>query len=446
MTGLENEGFKDHRRHEVYFWVIIVLLCTQVLMITFLVSTAHAELPKQLWVLRVPDKIVKCDIATFTALQTLKVPRRVLEHPEYLSINAKGQMVFLPPKGMQWGNGEMVQTGDRMWFWDGHQAKEQNLESAKIRGGSTDKPTVTETALEWFLSAEAKFLFWLETRFEKIMDESGVERSVRSTSRVWRTDLAGDNPETITIFSTPEWCPCETGACNETCPEWNFWAPDGVVGDFFLVTSFTPGQLQSTYHESFLYQRSGRTWQAKKLPQAIESPLTASEKGEVLVARVLDCGCCGWDNDSSDQMLLLKNGKVSVLYDEFSRYSNCNYDVSFYTADARFADGNMMLAYTVVSTARNGSEIRLSSTGKENAEELARVSRAITDLPTVEVVHLGTEPKPTTIIRHATLVGWLSETEILVAQDGRLVVYDTNNNKRKETIIQVRSAADVFLR
>ena len=161
---------------------------------------------------------------------------------------------------------------------------------------------------------------------------------------------------------------------------------------------------------------------------------------------VPDAGCCGWENDSSDQMLLLRNGKVSVLYDEFDRYGNRNTDVSFYTADARLAAGNALLAYTVVSTARTTSEIRLSPEGKENPEELARVRRAIAELPAVEIMQPGRKPRPATVIRQAALVGWVSDCEILVAQDGRLAVYDTRGNKRKDTTIRVRSAADAFLR
>lgn len=418
----------------------------QVLVAAFLVSAAHAQSPKQLWVLQEPDEIVEYDVTTFAARRTLKVPRRLLEHPEYLSINAKGQMVFLPPKGAQWGSGEIASAGDRVWFWDSYQAKEWKLEGTKTRGGGAGKPTVTETALQWFLSAGGKSLFWFESRFEKVTDESGLERSVRSTSRVWRTDLAGGRPETITSLSSPGWCGCATGACSETCPEWYFWAPDGVVGDFFLVTRFTPGQLESIYHESLLYQRSGRMWQVKKLLQPIQRSLTASEKGEVLVAAVPDEGCCGWENESNDQTLLLRNGKVSVLYDESDRYDNRNYDVSFYTADAHLAAGNAMLAYTIVSTARTGSQIRLSSEGKENAEELARVRKAIAELPAVEVVQPGIQPRSATMIRHAVLVGWVSDREILVAQDGRLAVYDIRGSKGKETTIRVRSAADAFLR
>jgi hypothetical protein len=50
------------------------------------------------------------------------------------------------------------------------------------------------------------------------------------------------------------------------------------------------------------------------------------------------------------------------------------------------------------------------------------------------------------VIRHAVLVGWGSDREILVAQDGRLAVYDIRGSKRKETTIRVRSATDAFLR
>ena len=98
-----------------------------------------------------------------------------------------------------------------------------------------------------------------------------------------------------------------------------------------------------------------------------------------------------------------------MLYDEFDRYDNRNTDVSFYTADARLAAGNALLAYTVVSTARTASEIRLSSGGKENAEELARVRRAITELPAVEIMQSGIPSRPATVIRQAALVGWLSD-------------------------------------
>ncbi|MCX6542794.1 MAG: hypothetical protein NTV05_00060 [Acidobacteria bacterium] len=421
-------------------------LGAKLLAATFLATAVHAQSPKQLWVLQGPDQIVEYDAITFASRRTLTVPRRLIEHPEYLSINATGQMLFLPLEGVQWGGGEMATAADRVWFWDGRQAREWKLEGPKTSGVSAGTPTVTETTRRWCLSARGEALYWFENRFEKITNGLGLERSVRSAARVWRTNLAGDGPETIATLASAGWCQCTTGTCSESCPEWSFWAPDGVVDDFFLVTRMTPGQIGSSYHESVLYQRSGRTWRGTKLPEPVERPLAGSPNGGVLVAAVPDGGCCGWENESNDQTLFLRNRKASVLYDETRRYDNRNYDVSFFTADARLTVGNGMLAHTIVSTARSGGDIRLSLDGKANPEELARMRTAIAELPAVEILQLGDPPRSTVIIHQAELVGWLSDRELLLAQNGRLVVYDSRGNRVKETSIRVRTAADAFLR
>jgi len=426
----------------------MIKFCTPILVLALLLSAVHAQSTKRLWVLQEPNEIVEYDVAFFTAKRTIKGPPRLVEAPEYLSINNRGLMLFLPPHGVHRGGGELASIGRRIWLWDGRQGKEWSLEGRETRGGRAGRPTLIETIPKCFLSVGSKHLYWFENRFETVMDEEerGRERSMRSSWRVWRTDFCGSRPEAITNVPLSGWCQCLTGVCSESCPKWEFWAPDNIVGDFFLVTRFTPGQLESTYHESFLYQRSASTWQAKRLPRPIENPLTASEKGEILVAAVPDGGCCGWDNMGSDQMLLLQSGKVFVLFDEFKRYDNRNYDVSFYISNARLSPNNAAIAYTITSSARTGDEIRLSSDGKENAEELARVRRTIGELPAVEVVWLGNKGQPKTILRHASLVGWLSEHEIIVAQGGRLMVFDIHSQKRRETTIRVRSAGDAFLR
>jgi hypothetical protein len=98
------------------------------------------------------------------------------------------------------------------------------------------------------------------------------------------------------------------------------------------------------------------------------------------------------------------------------------------------------------STARAGDEIRLSSDGKENPAELSRVRTTIADLPAVEVVRLGGQPQRATLIRHAALVGWMNDEEILVAQDEQLAVYDLRGRVQREIPIRVRTAGDAFLR
>lgn len=153
-------------------------LWTQVLLLAFLASVAHAQSPKQLWVLQAPDQIVEYDVATFTAKRTMQVPRRLLEQPEFLSVSGKGQMPFAPPLGMEWAGGEMAGARHRVRLWDGQRVSEWKLEGTQTRGRSAGKPVLVETAPRCLLSAGGQHLVWFENRFEKVLDDSGAERSV----------------------------------------------------------------------------------------------------------------------------------------------------------------------------------------------------------------------------------------------------------------------------
>lgn len=396
---------------------------TALLVAFLLASDIHAQPSRRLWVLQAPDQVVEYDLVTFAAKGAVTVPRRIVEHPEYFSANAKGQTLFLPPEGMAVGTGPLAG-----WFWDGRQSREM-------------KP-----AGQVFLTADGQSLVWFENTFDKVMD-SDVDRSVKSSARVWRTDLAGGAEQTLVSIPVSAPCECTTGVCSETCPEWSMWAPDGVVSDLFLMTRFIPGQLQTSYEETVAYRRSGQRWQPAKLGRPLERVLAASANGDMLISTVMDPGCCGWINEGSDETALLINGRRSVLFDEWARFDNRNYDVSFYTTAAQFAPGRALVAHTIDGDAIGADgDIRLSSDGKENTQELARVRAAIADQPLVEIVRLGSPPQIVKTIRHAAVVGWLSERELLVAQEGRLAVYDASGNKIKDTPIRVRHATDALLR
>lgn len=407
------------------------------LAVVLLAAPAQAQSSGSFWVLREPDQAVQYDAPGSAARRAVQVPRRLLEHPEFLTVNAKGQMLFVPPRGAEWGSGEMASAGGRVWLWDGSQAREWPL-GDRPAGGIT-------ITLDWFLSAGGDALFVLETRVEKVVDPSGLDLSVRTTARVRRTDLTRGSAVTIASLPSSGQCMCATGVCSETCPEWSLWAPGGVVGDAFLVTLVTPGQIGSTWHESLLYRRTGQQWRATKLPQPLEQPFAASSTGDLVIAAVLDGGCCAWMNEGSDKLLLVHGGAVAVLYDEFTRYDNSNYDVSFYPSNARLAPGRFMVAYTLVSTAKPGDPIPLSSSGTERPDELARVRATIAELPSIEVVRLSAPPQRTAVIPHAALVGWLNDREILTVRDGSLTVYDLQTARWRDAAIRVRTAADVFL-
>jgi hypothetical protein len=359
-------------------------------------------------------------------------------------------MVFVPPAGTQWAEADPALSGNSAWAWDGQRAHAWPVEVSESGGRPAEAMPLRQTVRQWFLSAGGDSLFRFENTFEyrpvKAAADSGPQHSVRASARVWRTDLAGGQRHEVAAFPVAGWCRCETGACEETCPEWEFWAPDGTVADVFLATRVTPGQLETTYHESVRYLRSGNTWRRAPLPRAVERFLCASARGDALIAAVLDGGCCGWDNEGSDQLLLLRNGKVTILYDEFTRYNNRNYDVSIFPSDARVAPGESTVAYTLASTAPAGGEIRLSSSGTHDSAGLARLRTALPGLPAVEILELGSPSRPPAVIPRAGLVGWLTDRELLVAREGVLTVCDRGGNIGRTASIRVRSAADAFLR
>ena len=433
-------------------WILTLVLASGMLpgSIAGRGTPVQERAPLRLWVLQPPDMIVEYDVAAFAPKRTIKVPRRLLQHPEYLRISANGQMVFVPPTGTQWAETDPASPGNLAWAWDGQRAHAWPVEVAESGGHTAEAMPLTRTVRQWFLSAGGESLFWFENTFEyrpgKANPDSGLQHSVRASARVWRTDLAGGQRREVAAFPVGGWCRCETGACEETCPEWELWAPDGTVGDFFLATRVTPGQIGTTYHETVRYLRSGNTWRRSPLPRAVERFLCASARGDALIAAVPDGGCCGWDNEGSDQLLLLRDGKVIVLYDEFTRYNSHDYDVSIFPRDARVAPGESMVAYTLASTAPAGGEIRLSSSGTRDSAQLARLQTALPGLPAVEILELGSPYPPPAVIPRAGLVGWLTDRGLLVAREGVLTVCDRSGNTGRTTSIHVRSAADAFLR
>jgi hypothetical protein len=394
-------------------------------------SGASAQAPKRLWVVQKPAGIVEYYPATFAKIRAVQVPEEVLFYPENLSVNVEGQMWF--------------RNQNLMWFWDGSGVKELRPRFTVAGGESTGTPTRIETGQDVFLSAEGDYVYWYEQQFEKTTDGHGYERSQRAGSRVWRTSLSRADADTIALVRDDEWCPCGTGACSETCAEWDFWAPQAIVSDFFLLLSVTPGQLGPSYGGIRLYQKSSGGWPFKEPSGTFAFPLDAAGSGEILVAAEPDGGCCAWMNESSDQMVLLDHGRRSVLYDEFTRFKNQNYDVSFYVAKASLSPDHAAVAYTLDATS-HGERFRLSSDGKPDAADSARVGRDVERLPIVEVLWLDGDTESPTFIAHAQLAGWLNDEELLLVKDGRLAVFDTHGVLLRESEIPAATSDAVFLR
>ncbi len=406
---------------------------------------ASGQTPKRLWVLQAPNEMVEYDPATFSPRNTVEVPPEALDHPEWLSVSTGGRILFDPDPSRLAYSGP-ASTADGVWLWNGEEAELLSRGWTRTATPEGENVSLLETAPRCVLSAQGAEVYWLGNESRRLEREGyGIQLSVASTFRAWRSGPAGEPRDPIGAIPFPP-CDCGTGVCEETCPEGEFWAPPGGVLGFFFVTQWIPGQLGSTYLATYVFRRQEERWQVQQLPQTLERVLDADAAGSVVVHIAEDGSCCGWDNEGSDLTFVTSGDGTDILFDEWARYGNSDYDVSFLTSNASLSPDTRFVAVTIVATTRTDQDIRLSSQGQENPAELERIRREINELPAVEVMNVAGAGDPVLRVPRATLIGWLSDTEILLLEDQVLVALDTASGSRRPSSIQVPQLAHVFLR
>lgn len=87
-----------------------------------------------------------------------------------------------------------------------------------------------------------------------------------------------------------------------------------------------------------------------------------------------------------------------------------------------------------------------SRTGTARIGLWVRVSKSIRDLPVVEVVRADAPSKPIALLRHAALVGWMNDSEILIVENGVLAAIDVFKGNRRNSPVKVADESFVFLR
>jgi hypothetical protein len=223
------------------------------------------------------------------------------------------------------------------------------------------------------------------------------------------------------------------------------WVPDYEVGKFFLLTQFVSGKTQPLYKATSLYEENAGKWTATPLDPPLRRVLDAANASTILEA-IPDTACCGWENQSDDQTLLHLHGKALTVFDEQAVYRNPDYDVSFFTENGKLSPDLSSVALTIVATAQPNKPIQLSEQGQSNPEESQRIRKALSDLPAVEIKSNEDVPRRIAFLPHATLVGWLSDKEILVVEGHLLVAYNAATGVRRKSNIRVEDAAHAFLR
>ena len=432
------------------FCGLIIFRSKQKIMRRFiLVAVTGLSLPlslaaqsKRLWVLRAPGDAVEYDPATFTEKQVVKVPTEALASPQNLSINHAGHMLFAASVALPLADEDLA-AGRKVWLWDGHAVTMLPRDIARTTSTTGSNLAITESAPVPFLSEDGTRLYWFANQARRLQRD-GVDLSTKTTWLGWQTDLAGAGRQDIASIALPD-CSCPTGGCEETCPYGETWIPEQGVGRFFLLTQFVAGQTQALYKSTSLYQESAGKWAAMPLDPPLRRVLDAPNAGAILEA-VPDTGCCGWSNESDDRTLLRIHGKVLTMFDELASYKNPDYDVSFFTMNGKLAPDLGSVALTIVATAKPNTPIQLAEQGQANPEESQRIRKALLDLPAVEVKSVEDTPRRLAFLPQATLVGWISNQEILVVDGHFLAAYNVENGKRRKSTIRVEDVGHVFLR
>ena len=398
---------------------------------------------KRLWVLRGPGEMAEYDPATFAVKQTVKVPAEAVQSPGNILVNRAGQMLYSAGVTLPLSE-EDAAGAHKVWFWNGKAAASVDLGVKREVGATGSNQAVTESAPAAFLSEDGAHLYWFANQDRRLQRED-IDLSVTATWQAWRTDLGGAGREDLATAKIPE-CRCTTGSCEETCPQGQVWVPDEGVERFFLMTQVVAGKAGAVYKVSTRYQEDGGKWTETALAEPLQRVLDADAGGNTIVEAIPDTSCCGWSNQSNDQTLVLTNGKKIAVFDEQATYKNPDYDVSFYTSNARLSADLGSVAMTIVATAEENKPIQLSEEGQANPEESQRIRKAMADLPAVEVKSVEDAPRQIAFVPHAVLVGWISEKELLIVENHLLVAYNVGTGARRKSSVRVEDAGRVFVR
>jgi hypothetical protein len=409
--------------------------------LVFALAAPLAAQSKRIWVLRAPGEVLEYDSGTFAEKQAVKVPAEAVASPQSFSVNHLGQMLFSAPVSLPLAESDLA-VQPKVWLWDRHTATTLSRDVGRTTSTTGSNLAITESAPVPYLSADGAHLYWFSNQARRLQRD-GVDLSTKTTWQSWQTDLAGAARQDVTSLTLPD-CSCPTGGCEESCPYGEVWIPDDGVGNFFLLTQFISGKAQPIYKSTSLYEENVVKWTATPIDPPLRRVLDAPNATTILEA-IPDTACCGWENQSNDQTLLHLHGKTLTVFDEQAEYKNPDYDVSFYTEAGSLSPELGSVAFTIVATAQPNTPIQLAEEGQANPEESQRIRKALLDLPAVEVKSVEDAPRRLAFLPHATLVGWISEKEILIVEGHLLVAYNVVSGARRKSNIHVENAVHVFL-
>lgn len=417
---------------------------------------ASNSLVPRLWVVSNSGEVTEYDASSFEAKQTVKIPpdampSDVRDLRSFMVTNRRGQVLV----GPIFHGAYAASTPCTLWLWNGHSGSYLNCGNEHREETTPDnRHLLIDVLSRPILAADGEHVFWLVNEQQQIPGnfEKDVMPSVMTKFHVWETDSSEGQRQEIASYTFPE-CVCATGECEESCPTAGIWTPRSGIGNFFVVVGSYTGQVApTTYVRESLYQKSpDGQWRSVELPSTFKNDIVdASEDASAFVVVVPDSACCGWNNESADRTLLLRKGQTIVLFDEFARYNNSQYDVNYSAGDAQLSPDNQLVAMTISSSAKPGQEFQSSDESKIDTklsvEVVEQINKTLVELPAVEVATTTDPPKRVAYLPNTTFVGWLSQHEILFARDSSLVAYDVQTGTTRKSTISVSDKTFALVR
>lgn len=386
------------------------------------------------------------DIKDFRIKQTLQIPKDMYfkTKPEHLrdnlEISESGRILYLY-NDMQRDGETLIK---RLWYWDGKKEHRAEVSYKTHCPPSKDRCDVDEYLSEPFLDADDAVFYWAkEIKRFRYSPHADYREYVKLDVELYKVCFRAGKLDEELIARIPfKECYCATGACEETCPTSHFLIPEGGVKDLIEVEHFVIGQLGSSVEGHTYFEKKGGKWVKTGEEKKMEKPF---------MQIIYDCGCCSWTNDSSDMLLLIDGKKQKVIYDEWERFNNRNYDISFYISGTELSPDFKNVAYSIepdewaMNYYKSNGTFHLSADGKENTYELEKIMAILKDLPLVEIISVDEDTINLTVNK-AELVGWIDKDKLLILKDNRLVSFDIPTRQFTELQISVKSIRQVYLR
>lgn len=343
-----------------------------ILSFCLILCCVKTEQGKRLFVFDDATGIIKeYSVDDFRARRELQIPKDLYFLKTTSPIISKGPTISASGRIVYYDDNTNSDSGTvvrKLWYWDGKKEHRSEI-TKKLRCLPTKNLCFASDEFSSpILDAVEPKIYWAVNRVASFRQEPpdyeyGMHY-IKTDFEIYSIHFNDDKLFEELIAKIPlNECACSTGDCSETCSIGHIVASEEGIKDFIEVEHFIGGQLESRVEGHTYFEKKNKQWLKTSVNKKLEKPF---------IQWISDSGCCGWVNESSD-VLLIKDGKnEKKMYDEWERFNNRNYDISFYPVNYELTPDFKRIAYHIepdqwaMSYFKEEGTFRLSSDGKED--------------------------------------------------------------------------------